>query len=311
MAEVRTDVRARDARISDRKAARLGRLGRFVQEHPASSFFVLAYVLSWLAWLLPTLGFGETIALAGLYAGGFGPAAAAVIITWCSGESVLKWARSIFHWRVQPKWYAVALGLPILLMGLASIAFAIFGLQIDLSLLPGRLPMYLPMLALTALAQGGNEEPGWRGFALPRLEERHVPVVTTLILGAIWAFWHLPVLAANPAETQHGMSLIALMPIVLVTAINIISLSFVYTWIYNSTGSVLLCILLHASANTANGLLIPMPDAALQGDLYQTVLLVTTGINLVVAAALVGLTRGRLGFDAIQKGEINAGQCRS
>gem|GEM_PF-4328477 len=100
------------------------------------------------------------------------------------------------------------------------------------------------------------------------------------------------------------MSLTALMPIVLVTAVNIISLAFVYTWIYNSTGSVLLCILLHASANTANALLIPLPDAALQGDVYQTVLLVTTGINLVVAAALVVITRGWLGHEAaLERGQ--------
>ncbi len=82
------------------------------------------------------------------------------------------------------------------------------------------------------------------------------------------------------------------MPVFLVTVVNIISLAFVYTWIYNSTGSVLLCILLHASANTANALLIPLPDAALQEDVYQTVLLVTTGINLVVAAALASSHAG-------------------
>lgn len=276
-----------------------GSLSKFVRDHQVAAFFVLAYSLSWLSWLVPALGYGGTLGLAGLYAGAFGPAIAAVIITWYSGGSVREWAKSIVHWRVQPWWYLVVLGLPILLMGVTSVGFALLGLRIDPSMLSGRLPVYLPTLVLTALFQGGNEEPGWRGFALPRLEDRYSPVAATLLLGAIWAFWHLPVLAANSSETQHGMSLVVLIPIVLVTAVNIISLAFVYTWVYNSTGSVLLCILLHASANTANALLIPLPDAALQGDIYQTVLLVTTGINLIVAVMLVLATRGRLGYCAV------------
>ncbi len=232
---------------------------------------------------------------------------AAAIITWYSGRSVREWAKSIVNWRVKPLWYLVVLGLPILLIGVAIFSLSIIGIPIDLSILPGRLPMYLPMLVLTALFQGGNEEPGWRGFALPRLEERYSPVAATLILGILWAFWHLPILLANPAETQHGMSLAALMPVVLITVVNIVSLAFMYTWVYNSTGSVLLCILLHASANTANALLIPLPNSALQGDIYQMVLLVTTGINLVVAIALAVITRGRLGYDhALEHGDSPA-----
>lgn len=285
----------------DEDAVKRGRLSMFVRDHPAASFFILAYILSWSVWLIPALGYGGTLGLVGLSAGVFGPAVAAAIITWYSGRSVNEWARSIIHWRVSPQWYLIVLGLPVLLIGISIFGLSILGLEIDLSILPGRLPMYIPTLVLTALLQGGNEEPGWRGFALPRLEERYPPVVATLILGIVWAFWHLPILLANPAETQHGMSLATLMPIILVTVVNIISLAFVYTWVYNSTRSVLLCILMHASFNTANALLIPLPEAALQGDVYWMVLLMTTGINLVVAAAIAMVTRGRLGYYAAFK----------
>ncbi len=281
----------------DGDALKQGHLRMFVRDHPAASFFILAYILSWSAWLIPALGYGGTLSLVGLSAGVFGPAVAAAIITWYSGRSVREWARSIIYWKVPPQWYLIVLGLPVLLIGVSIFGLSVFGLEIDLSILPSRLPMYLPTLVLTALLQGGNEEPGWRGFALPRLEERYPPVAATLMLGIVWAFWHLPILLANPAESQHGMSLETLMPVILVTVVNIISLAFVYAWVYNSTGSVLLCILMHASFNTANALLIPLPDAALQGDIYQIVLLMTTGINLVVAAALAVVTRGRLGYD--------------
>ncbi len=285
----------------DEDAVKRGHLSMFVRDHPVALFFILAYLLSWSAWLVPALGYGGTLGLVGLSAGVFGPAVAAAIITWYSGRSVREWARSITHWRVPPQWYLIVLGVPVLLIGISIFGLSTLGLEIDLTILPGRLPMYIPTLVLTALLQGGNEEPGWRGFALPRLEERYPPVVATLILGIVWAFWHLPILLANPAETQHGMSLATLMPIILVTVVNIISLAFVYTWVYNSTRSVLLCILMHASFNTANALLIPLPEAALQGDVYRMVLLMTTGINLVVAAAIAVITRGRLGYDAAFK----------
>lgn len=272
----------------------------WVQHHPVASFFVLAYALTWLAWLPPALGYGGVVGLVALHAGGFGPALAAVIILWISGGSVRDWLSSIVRWRVAPQWYLVALGLPILLLGVASLGFVLFGYPIDPALIPGRLFGYLPMLLYTVLLMGGNEEPGWRGFALPHLQERSTPVAATILLGVVWAFWHLPVLAANP-ETQHGMaSVLALLPVALVTLVNIVSLTFVYTWVYNHTRSILLCILLHASGNAANALLIPLPNEALQGNVYQTLLLVTTAINVIVALILVVVTRGRLGYDTAQ-----------
>jgi len=54
------------------------------------------------------------------------------------------------------------------------------------------------MKVLTALVLGRNEEPGWRGFDLPRLEEQFKPAISTLLLGIIWALCHLPVLTDNP-----------------------------------------------------------------------------------------------------------------
>ncbi len=102
-----------------------------MRDHPAASFFILTYLLSWTAWLVPALGYGETLGLVGLSAGVFGPAVAAAIITWYSGRSVREWARSIVRWRVRPEWYLIALGLPILLIGVAIFGFALLGLPID------------------------------------------------------------------------------------------------------------------------------------------------------------------------------------
>ena len=140
-----------------------------------------------------------------------------------------------------------------------------------MSLVVERAPAYLQTLLLTAVIFGGQEEPGWRGFALPRLQQRHAPLVATLILGLGWGIWHIPLY--GPAGF--------VVPLVL---------AFYYTWLYNKTRSVLLCILLHASFTPAQDHLLLTPDSPLvDGVLLSTYLL--------GAVALLALTRGRLGYE--------------
>jgi membrane protease YdiL (CAAX protease family) len=147
---------------------------------------------------------------------------------------------------------------------------AALGQHPDVSVLVGRIPAYAETLLITAVIFGGQEEPGWRGFALPRLEERHAPLVATLILGLGWGVWHIPLY--GPARF--------VVPLVL---------AFFYTWLYNRTQSVLLCILLHASFTAAQDHLLLTADS-------RIVDIVLLGTYLVVAGVLVAVTRGRLGL---------------
>ena len=78
---------------------------------------------------------------------------------------------------------------------------------------------------------GGQEEPGWRGFALDRLVARHSPIRATLLLGVVWGLWHLPLCGLG-----------------FVGPLMFVSFS---TRRYNRSGSVLLCVLLHASFTPA------------------------------------------------------------
>ena len=145
----------------------------WVQRHPVAAFFVLTYTLSWLAWLPAILlGGGQ----AAIIPGAFGPAVAAYLVIRIAGGSVRAWARQILHWRVRPRWYLYALGLPALLFAVVNATLALLGNQIDLSLLGG-----------------GQEELGWRGFALPRLQQRLTPLQATLLLAFLWGLWHLPI----------------------------------------------------------------------------------------------------------------------
>jgi uncharacterized protein len=248
-------------------------LHRWVQRHPVIAYVALAYTLSWLTWLPVLLGVGG-IAL--IILGGFGPLVAALVVTQYTGSSVRAWARQIVQWRVPFGYYVYALGLPPLLYGLVDVVLALLGYDIDPALLLKRVPAYLATLVFVAVLAGGLEEPGWRGFALPRLQRRYTPVVATLILGLAWGVWHVPL---------YGPLGFAV-PLVL---------AFFYTWLYNRTGSVLLCILLHASFTPAQDHLVLLPDAVVEAEPLGTIDLVIFGAYVAAALLLLGLTRGRLG----------------
>jgi membrane protease YdiL (CAAX protease family) len=150
-------------------------------------FFVLAFALSWgflLLWYL-------TSSPVMFFFGGLGPAMAAAVVSWRLG-TLQPWLARVLRWRVSPRFYLFAFGFPVLLYGVPNVVLAVFGAQPDLSLLGERLPAY-GATWVAALFMGGLEEPGWRGFALPRLQQRYSPVRATLLLGVVWGLWHLPV----------------------------------------------------------------------------------------------------------------------
>lgn len=246
----------------------------WVVRNPVVAFVALAYGFSWLAWLPGLLGLGGMVSL---LIGGLGPLVAGLVVTRYIGESVRAWWRPVWRWRVPLRYYAYALGLPPLLYGLVDMILVLLDYDLDPWLLLERAPAYLGTLLFVAVLAGGLEEPGWRGFALPHLQQRHTPVVATLVLGLAWGVWHIPL---------YG-PLGFVVPLVL---------AFFYTWLYNRTGSVLLCILLHASFTPAQDHLILLPANTIHpGGGVNTIDLVIIGTYLLAALALVVLTLGRLG----------------
>jgi len=281
-----------------------------VDAHPVAAFFVLAYAISWVAWLGPILDLAEPFGTLGFLVGGFGPFLAALLVTWIGSDSVRAWARRIVDWRVAPRWYFAALAVPLLVVALTSVGLAVLGTSIDPGLLPGRVSLVLVSFVSIALVGGGNEEPGWRGLALPKLQEQYAPVPATLLLGVVWALWHLPLLATGPTEFHGLASFVELAPTTGVRILNIVGVAFVLTWIYNATGSVLLAILAHTGFNTANSTLVPLPLEVISAGDSTTILLVTTVVLWVVVAVLLVGTRGRLGYDGAPAGNTRTEQGR-
>jgi membrane protease YdiL (CAAX protease family) len=195
--------------------------------------------------------------------------------------------RRIVLWRVGLVWYLFALiGVPVV-MALGTLIVP-GGLASVLGLGPGYVPSYLGSFVLVTILGGPLfEEPGWRGFALPRLQPLHGPLVGTLILGLLWALWHLPeFLVPSWAESSGGSGFLDIVKFVVIA----ITFAIVTTWVFNNTrGSVFMAILVHASIDTFS---LPLGVLFSPSDLANSIL-VSFGL---LALVLIALTRGRLGY---------------
>jgi len=287
-----------------------GALRALLSRRPLTAFFVLAYGLSWLAWvpyLLSGNGTGVlgftfprllgTSQLLGVLPGAYlGPVTAALVVTALTeGRGGLRaWRGRLLRFRVGWRWYAgVAVVVPV------SILAATFALPrawgavepVSAVLLLGYLPMLAVQVVTTALA----EEPGWRDFALPRLQSRLGAVPGTVVLGLLWGGWHLPLFLT---EWGGRGSLTWTHPALFVA--SCVPLSLVMTWVFNRTGqSVPLVMLLHAGVNSTYTLLWPALFPRLDAD--RDPLLVQLIATTVATAVLVVVTRGRLGAPAPQR----------
>lgn len=231
--------------------------GGYLRRNPTASFFVLTCALSWGWWTVAAFGLSDgTLGRALAIPGAFGPPIAAAVMTWASGDSLRGWATQVVDWRVAPRWYLVAVGLPaaFVLVGVGG-TLAAAGGPLDLSVVPGRLAFFAVSFVVAFFVGGGQEELGWRGFALPRLQETYSAVSASLVIGAVWALWHLPLFLLDAPRNQTGDFLLY--------AALVVGFSVLLTWCYNSTGgSVLLAMCLHAGVN-ASGNLLPAPTSAI------------------------------------------------
>ncbi len=220
-----------------------------IRHHPVMSFYILAFSISW-AGYLPQLahshGFFPFESSLFFIIGGLGPAIAAFIVTWRLHDK--KGLQSLIFalgkWKVNGIWHVIALFLP--LVTWLIVLILPFGVSLDVEkIIP--LFMVVPIFLVNVLMNVW-EEIGWRGFALPTLQSRHDAVISSLIIGFMWATWHLPLLLMK----NYPMSRHPLLPFFLDT----IMVSILYTWLYNhGKGSLLLVTMFHAAANTTGFML--------------------------------------------------------
>ncbi len=211
----------------------------------------------------------------------FGPSLAALVVAALGGGLATLLAR-LGRVRVGARWYAVAFGLPIAVMGVAIALFVVLGGDVGAPVLGlGTLAALLGWWLLRTLAGGGlGEELGWRGFALPRLQARMGAVRASALLGVVWALWHLPLVFVSSSPLLQGA----------VLALFIAPMAFVYTWLFNGTGgSVLLPVLLHGTQNGVSAFLerslLPGLAEADGWIVFRVLLLVAVAVAAAVAVA--------------------------
>ncbi len=232
---------------------------RLLIRSPLLSFWVLAYGISWGAFLFALIpGLRNELQSAAEYVTKFGPALAGLLVVLSLGGAVRReWFARLVRWRVHPGWYLVALGGPaVLWLAAISVFVAQGGAWPNVEWSDGILTTALGLFTLRLFAGGGfGEEPGWRGFALPRLESKMNPLDASLLIGVVWGLWHAPAFFVEGQGKEGGAVLLGLF------TVYCCALSVIFTWFFHKTnGSILLVALLHASFNsTENVFKLVMP----------------------------------------------------
>jgi uncharacterized protein len=227
-------------------------------------FMMLAYGFSWLcflAYVLPNWGNLSTEqAFPYLLVGQFGPSIAALIMAAREGGrvGVLQLVRRLLIVRFSWHWWAIAtwlIGVTMVLCGLVAVLVGEPGAL--LAWLGDKwLIVLLPLIGLfVALGGAGplGEELGWRGYLQPLLSSSFNPLVSSILLGLIWAFWHGPLFLID--DWRNGLSL----PLfTLLYPLSLIAVSYGMAILWKRTrGSVLVAILFHGCLNAAASNILP------------------------------------------------------
>lgn len=208
------------------------------------TFFVVTYAVTWSLWLtsrlMPAGGPGGLLFLLGV----FTPGLVALGLTGrASGRrGVIALLRRLVDWEVPARWYLFAISyMAVVKLTVAVVVRATTGGWPRF----GGEPWYVMLAAtLGSTVMGGQagEEIGWRGYALPRLAERFGLGGASVVLGVLWACWHLPLFFFPEADTYHQSFPLYLAQ---VTAVSV-----AMAWLFASTrGSLLPVMLLHAAVN--------------------------------------------------------------
>jgi len=272
----------------------------FLKHHSLIAGIVLMFLFTWPIDLANSGFLPFKVPFAIYITLGWGFILASLIMTGLTvgRDGVTTLIKRFMIWRVGWKWYIIGFFLypvvftfavllnaawtqtPIDFRGV--IAHKIFGASASLPAL------ILPYFIFDFLTNG--EEMGWRGYVLPRLQAKHSALVSSLILGVIWAFWHLP-----KYLSQGDTSLFMLM------MVKVLADAVIYTWVYNNTrGSLLLTTVLHAAGNTA-GVFLPIANTV-SGEHLNVY--ITAIVFLIFAATAVTLSTGSTRLSRMEEIQI-------
>lgn len=218
-------------------------------------FFFSTYAVTWSLWLAASMTTSAPARTLLFLLGTFAPGFVALALTYRAAgrRGVVTLLERLVAWDVPLRWYIFAISY----IGVVKLSVAVIHRGLLGTWPPfGDTPFYLMLAAAigsTLVGGQAGEELGWRGYALPRLTRRWGLAGASLILGIVWAVWHLPLFFV-PEATTFGQSF----PLYL---LQVMSLSVAMAWLYARTGGSLLPVmLLHAAVNNTKDI---VPSAEL------------------------------------------------
>ena len=273
----------------------------FIDRYQFTIFILLTFGISWFPWYA---GIAPEVMT-------MGPSIAAFLVVLLVGgrQGFVNLLHSFGRWRVGLSLWGIAIFGPAILYLIGLGVYLLIGgdappfimIREELNLIP----LYLVMVVLMPWNGPIGEEFGWRGYALPKLQKKSGPLIASLVIGAVWGIWHLPSFLALQGVVGVIYADVGMIFILLYT-LGTIANSIFMTWLYNkSKASALVAgIIWHAPINFWAPVLLSDSSliAAREGthlptiasDLYLMIL----AVQVAAALALIGISKGKLGYSA-------------
>ena len=209
--------------------------------------------------------------------GNLGPLVGAVSLTLINEKrkGIKQLWNRFWNFHIKKKWLIVIFFLLPFLSGIAFLtAISIEGVIPELIWLSEPWLLIFWFILLFTFAGGLAEEFGWRGYALDRLQAKYNALYSSIVLGVIWTFWHLPFWFVPGSSHQNSSFLWFL--------VFVIFLSIFYTWIYNNTeGNLLASTIFHAMSNLAIIIIFPLGQTS-NGILYYTLIIIIFAVLIMI-----------------------------
>jgi len=248
-------------------------------------YFVIAFVFSWLFWIPQTLVSTGLLSIPSIFAdflcspfnpAAFGPLVSAFFLTYLNeGRSGVKnlLKRGVDH-KFRKIWYVPIFFLFPIITGGALLLAIISGEALpELSVLSNPFLIAVGFVYIFFLGGPFQEEWGWRGYALDRLQARWNALASSLLLGVIWGAWHLPLFFIS-GTIQSQTPIWGFMILILCGTI-------LFTWLYNNTGGSILAAMLFHTMNNLSFFIFPTLETIL-GGLYLLILNVAFAVAVLI-----------------------------
>lgn len=185
--------------------------------------------------------------------GVYGPLIGSLGATWLESgrEGLIDLWQRITKWKVGGRWYLTAFIITLLIPGLPVVIFSLAGRFTPSAY---TISYVLLVFVVQIFTSGLGEEPGWRGFLLPRLQAHFKGEKAVWMLGLIWAIWHYPLVIIQTLSMMRDVTVPQMVITILMSlagqTMALIGIAFIYTWLYNQTRSIFLMMVFHALSNT-------------------------------------------------------------